>query len=99
MTIENLLLSLTGAINSTGGLLVASEDIPLEAQEGIRITAEDLLLAIPKSQETVFENEWSEVSTDEQLLATLQNDYEVLAFKYVDDADFYVVKPDYEEKE
>lgn len=99
LTRDYLLSSLINAINSTGGLHIVEEDVPLEVQEGVQITADDILLAIPKAQESFDQNEWIEISSDEQLLSIVFNDYDMLAFKYVEDADFFAVKPEYQEKE
>lgn len=101
---EYFLESLAEAINLSGGLrLVDSvdegdEDLPLDDDEGLQVTASDLEIAFPKTKESPYENEWIAIDDDASLRAVVLNDYDLIAFKFADDNDFRVEQLEYVEE-
>lgn len=87
--------SLVHAVNSSGGLRLVEL---IEEDEGIQVSALDIELAFPKTKETPFNNEWIPISDDTSIEQTVLNDYDIIGFKYVDDADFNIEQPVYEEE-
>lgn len=96
LTQDHLILSLVTAINASGGLHLGTDELTLD-KPGLQIAPDEILLALPKARDTPYENEWLEVVDDDPLRAIIFNDHDVVAFKYVDDADFHIKKPEYEE--
>lgn len=67
-------------------------------ETGINVEIDDLSIALPKDKSAPYDNNWIEV--DEGTLAGVTfTDYDIVAFKYVDDPDFQVVEAAYEEQE
>lgn len=95
---EFLILALVSAINASGGLNIVSEEVPSDLQSGSQITAEDILLAYSQTRDSPYENQWTEIVGDENLQAMILVDYDIFAFKYVDDAEFFINKPEYVEQ-
>lgn len=55
-----------------------------------------LKLAIAKDKTAPYDNNWVELTTDDQLSAIIFNDYDILAFSY-DDEPFHIVEAAYDE--
>lgn len=71
------------------------ENASLDGHLGTAVAAEELLLALPKTRESPYENDWIEITDEELLRDSTIGDYNVLAFKHIDDADFHISKPEY----
>lgn len=67
-------------------------------EPGINVQLDDLSIALPKDKSAPYDNNWIEV--DEGTLAGVTfTDYDIVAFKYIDDPDFHVVEAAYDEQE
>lgn len=98
LNLQFLILALVSAINASGGLNIVTEEVPIDIQTGTQITAEDILLAYPLTRDTPYENQWTEIVGDDNLKAMILADYDIFAFKYIDDAEFHITKPEYIEQ-
>lgn len=98
LTLEYFVDALVQAINSSGGLrimeLMEGTDL---AEDGIQVTPEEIEIAFPKARDSPYANEWIHISDDLAIELTILKDYDTIGFKYVDDADFSIEQPVYEE--
>lgn len=92
------MLALVSAVNASGGLNIATEDDSLDILTRTQITTDDILLAYPQTRDVPYENQWTEILGDENLKALILVDYDIFAFKYVDDVEFHINKPEYVEQ-
>lgn len=88
------------AINESGGLRLVDaaelgDDVPVDDEDGLQVSADELSLAFPKTKESVYDNEWIPIEDDLSVKTVVLNDYDVLAFKFADDADFRVEQLEY----
>lgn len=99
LTKDAFIDNLVTAINASGGLRIVEDEVPSDIQPGTQVSAEDIVLALPSNRDAPYDNEWIEVIEDEPLKSVVFNDYDILGFKYIDDADFHITKPEYVEQE
>lgn len=69
-----------------------------KSEPGKTVVSEELSIALPKDKSAPYDNNWIEVD-DATLSGITFADYDILAFKHVDDADFQVIEAAYEEQE
>ncbi|XYA01782.1 hypothetical protein QA089_004345 [Meyerozyma guilliermondii] len=75
-----------------------TDELGEKPETGINVEIDGLSIALPKDKSAPYDNNWIEV--DEGTLAGVTfTDYDIVAFKYVDDPDFQVVEAAYEEQE
>ena len=60
------------------------ENASLDGHLGTAVAAEELLLALPKTRESPYENDWIEITDEELLRDSTIRDYNVLAFKHIE---------------
>lgn len=100
LTREYFLDALVEAINLSGGLRLVDnvdvgEDLPLDEEDGLEVSASDLELAFPKTKESPYDNEWIPIEDDVSLKTVVLNDYDLIAFKFADDELFRVEQLEY----
>lgn len=61
------------------------------------VKADDLILALPKDKTSPYDNNWIEITDDSSLSSLKFNDYDVIAFKHVDDDTFFISEAAYDE--
>lgn len=61
------------------------------------INANDLGLAIPKDKTSPYDNQWIELADDASIGNITFNDYDIIAFRYIDDDEFHIIEAAYEE--
>lgn len=64
--------------------------MPPPEEEGIEVSTEDILLALPKDRSAPYENQWFPIEDDKQLEDLIFNDYDIIAFKFADDEGFHI---------
>lgn len=100
-TIKFFVESLIQSINLSGGLHLVedhgSEEFPIEPEAGLQVDAADITLALPKVKESPYDNLWIPVEDDLTLQSVIFQDFDLLAFKFVDDDDFNIQQPEYVE--
>lgn len=102
LTREFILDSLVQAINSSGGLRlvdddIAGEDLPGDEDDGLQVTTADIEIALPKSKDAPYDNNWLPIGDDSTVQAVVFNDYDLLAFKFADDDAFRIEQLEYVE--
>ncbi|KSA03304.1 uncharacterized protein AC631_00942 [Debaryomyces fabryi] len=61
------------------------------------LKADDLVLALPKDKTSPYDNNWIEITDDSSISSLQFNDYDIIAFKHVDDDTFFVSEAAYDE--
>lgn len=61
------------------------------------VTKNEVSIAIPKDKSSPYDNQWIPID-DANLKDLIFNDYDILAFKYVNDGDFEVIEAAYEDQ-
>lgn len=98
-TIKFFVDSLVECINLSGGLHLVEndeqEDPEIIQEGGLQVEATDITLALPKVKESPYDNLWIPVDDDQTLQSVVFQDFDLLAFKFVDDKDFNIQQPEY----
>lgn len=89
------MLSLVTSINLSGGLHIADD---IDDDEGLQVNGEDISIAIPATRDAPYDNKWRPIEDDTTLEDIGLDDYTLLAFKFVDDADFHIMQLEYNEQ-
>lgn len=61
------------------------------------LKADDLVLALPKDKTSPYDNNWIEITDDSSISSLQFNDYDIIAFKHVDDDTFFIAEAAYDE--
>ncbi|CUM47390.1 unnamed protein product [Debaryomyces tyrocola] len=61
------------------------------------VKADNLILALPKDKTSPYDNNWIEITDDSSISSLKFNDYDVIAFKHVDDDRFFISEAAYDE--
>ena len=61
------------------------------------VKAEDLILALPKDKTSPYDNKWIEITDDSSISSLKFNDYDIIAFKHVEDDAFFISEAAYDE--
>lgn len=101
LTIKFFVDALIQSINLSGGLQLVesdgSEELPERPQEGSQVDVADITLALPKIKESPYDNVWIPVDDDLTLQSKVFQDFDLLAFKFVDEEAFNIQQPEYVE--
>lgn len=98
ITRNYFILALVDSINASGGLHFGTIENPEDYQPGLQVSVEDIEIALPKARDNPYDNQWIEIGDDEPLRGVIFNDYDILTFKHLDDADYHIDKPEYIEQ-
>lgn len=61
------------------------------------LKADDLMLALPKDKTSPYDNKWIEITDDSSIANLKFNDYDVIAFKHVEEDAFFISEAAYDE--
>lgn len=61
------------------------------------VKGDDLILALPKDKTSPYDNTWIEITDDSSISSLKFNDYDIIAFKHVDDDTFFISEAAYDE--
>ena len=61
------------------------------------VNGDDLILALPKDKTSPYDNTWIEITDDSSISSLKFNDYDIIAFKHVDDDTFFISEAAYDE--
>lgn len=77
-----------------------AENVDDEADDNkvFKIAPEDIRIAVPKDKSSPYANEWIELFKDSDLSSLVFNDYDIIAFAYLEEP-FNVVEAAYEEQQ
>ncbi|OBA21750.1 hypothetical protein METBIDRAFT_12224 [Metschnikowia bicuspidata var. bicuspidata NRRL YB-4993] len=95
LTVDHFISSLVHAINSSGGLRLVEL---IDTEDKVQVAPEDIELAYPRTKDAPYSNEWIPILDDLAIELTVLNDYDIIGFKFTDDADFMIEQPVYEEE-
>lgn len=96
-TVAYLVHQLVSAINSSGGLNLEQLSTSLRAQDGVQVSASDMLLALPKIKENPYANEWVPIDDDLVIQSVIFNDHDIIVFKHTSDLDYHLQQIEYQE--
>lgn len=77
------------------------EEVDIKEEPGLApkkiVDVKDITLAVPKDKAAPYDNQWIELADEQNFDLIKFSDYDLIAFKYVDDENYAIVEANYED--
>lgn len=64
---------------------------------GLHVESSDLTVALPEDKSSPYTNSWKQINKNEEFKEISFSDFDILAFKYTSDSDYYIEESAYDE--